>query len=83
MTLCVSTRQYERKELLLAMHCGLYKSKLIKTSLLPFERKNAFFADFDNDFQPQREHKSCNRTKILSVHQQINFGVQLQRRIIF
>ena len=42
MTLCVSTRQYERKELLLAMHCGLYKSKLINTSLLPFERKNAF-----------------------------------------
>ena len=42
MTLCVSTRQYERKELLLAMHCELYKSKLINTSLLPFERKNAF-----------------------------------------
>ena len=74
MTLCVSTRQYEHKELLLAMHCGLYKSKLINKFLLPFEKKNALCADFDNDFQPQRENNICIRTTVLSVHQQINFN---------
>ena len=59
MKLCVSTRQYKHKELFLAMHCGLYKAKLIKTILLPFEKKTTLCADIDNDFQPQRDNNFC------------------------